>query len=296
MIKDKLTGLGVAVVTPFYENGEVNHEHLASLVKDIVSNGVDYVVGLGTTSESPTLSETEKVEIMQTIVEAVSGQVPVLMGLGGPSTDAIISKLKKFHFRGIDAFLSVTPYYNRPSQKGLYQHYKEISYYSPLPIVIYNIQSRTACNLEVETTLSLAEECKNIIAIKEASGNMNQIMRIINHKPDSFAVISGDDAITLPLIAAGADGVISVIANALPKEMADLVHLCLENNFPDALKLHLRMLDLIQACFREGNPAGIKTLLSIQKKIDNFLRLPLTPASEELQACIEKLYFNFKNI
>jgi 4-hydroxy-tetrahydrodipicolinate synthase len=294
MIKDKLTGVGVALVTPFTAEGTIDHPRLEQLVEHVISGGVDYIAALGTTSESPTLSDKEKESVMKTIIQTVLGRVPVIMGLGGPSTDAIILKIKHFDFLGIDALLTVAPYYNRPSQEGLYQHYKQISYFSPIPIVIYNIQSRTACNIEAETTLSLAEECKNIIAIKDASGNMNQIMKIINHKPDSFAVISGDDAITLPLLAAGADGVISVIANAFPKDFTEMVRAARENRYNDALKLHLGLLDITQACFKEGNPAGIKALLQKMGKIDNYLRLPLTPVSEELQDTINILFDNYR--
>ncbi len=289
MIDSKLTGVGVALVTPFTDDGNIDFQSLKELVENVISNEIDYIVALGTTSETPTLSDSEKEEVVKAIIQTNDGRIPIVMGIGGPSTDSIVNKLKNFDFHGIDAILSVTPYYNKPSQKGLYQHYSEISYYSPLPIIIYNVPSRTSCNIDATTTLSLAEECKNIIAIKEASGNMNQIMTIINHKPDSFAVISGDDAITLPLLAAGGDGVISVIGNAFPHDFAQLYKATQENRYEDALKIHLRLFDLIQACFKEGNPSGVKAVLHEQSKIQNILRLPLTPVSEELYSHIQHL-------
>ncbi|MEG1556373.1 MAG: 4-hydroxy-tetrahydrodipicolinate synthase, partial [Bacteroidales bacterium] len=190
---------------------------------------------------------------------------------------------------GISAILSVTPYYNRPSQEGLYEHYMEIGRHSPLPVILYNVRSRTACNLDAETTLKLAYDCQNIIGIKEASGNMNQIMKVVKHKPQDFLVISGDDAITLPLMAAGIDGLISVVANAYPKEVAQMIHLAMQDHFADARNIHHHLLDITQACFKEGNPAGVKTFLAIQGKIGYHLRLPLTRVSTELQKYIKEI-------
>ena len=282
-MNNRLRGLGVAVVTPFLQNGEIDFENLTSLVENLIAGGVDYLVALGTTSESPTLSDKEKEEVLQTIVKSAKGRMPIVMGLGGPCTHEILNKLKHTDFSGVDAILSVTPYYNRPSQEGLYEHYSEIAYHSPLPVILYNVGSRTACNLEPETTLRLAHDCEKIVAIKEASGNMNQIMYLIKHKPENFLVISGDDAVTLPLLAVGIDGLISVVANAYPAEIANMIHLAFERNFAEAAQIHANMLDLTQACFKEGNPAGIKAILALQGKIGYNLRLPLTRVSQSLQ-------------
>lgn len=284
-----LQGTGVALVTPFFENGDIDFHGLSSIVEDVIEKGADYLVTLCTTSETPTLTAQEKEEIVRTVVAVNRGRLPVVRGLGGPSTHEIVQELHSLDFSGVDALLSVTPYYNRPSQEGIYQHYSKISKESPLPIILYNVPGRTGCNITADTTLRLANDCPNIVAIKEASGIMNQIMRILKHKPERFAVISGDDALTLPLIAVGAIGVISVVANAFPKEMSTAVHAALQGDFATAQKQHLALLDIIQSCFREGSPAGIKAFLSIQGKIKNYLRLPQVPVSDPLFNDIKKL-------
>ncbi len=286
---NRFKGLGVAVITPFLQNGEIDFNSLEIIIDNLINNEVDYIVALGTTSESPTLSDDEKKEVIKVIVKATDGRVPIVMGLGGPSTRDVVNKMTHYDFTGVDAILSVTPYYNRPSQEGLYEHYKELAYFSPLPIIMYNIFSRTCCNLESDTTLRIANDFEKIIGVKEASGNMNQIMSLIKHKPENFLVISGDDAITLPLMAAGINGVISVVANAYPQKMADMVHLAFENHFSEALIHHLDLLDIIQACFKEGSPAGIKAVMAIQGKIEYYLRLPLTRVSQNLQMQIKNL-------
>ena len=282
-------GLGVAAVTPFLQNGEIDFDSLTQLVENLITEGVDYIVALGTTAETPTLSCEEKETVVRAIVKAVQGRVPVVMGLGSPSTQEVLNTLTHFDFTGIDAILSVTPYYNRPSQEGLYEHYSEMSYHSPLPIILYNVGMRTSCNLEAETTLKLAHDCKKIIGVKEASGNMNQIMRLINEKPEDFLVISGDDAVALPLLSIGADGLISVVANAYPRNLTQMVHLAFDNQVKEAAEIHNKMLPLIQACFKEGNPAGVKAILAIQGKIEYYLRLPLTRVSRQLQECYKEL-------
>lgn len=281
-MKNKLLGTGVALVTPFTHNGEIDFVRLEQLVENLIQNGVDYLVTVCTTSETPTLSEAEKDAIVQCVVRANKGRLPVIRGLGGPSTAEVVHQLQTFDFSGIDAVLSVTPFYNRPSQEGIYQHYRKIAENSPLPIILYNVPGRTGCNIEAETTLRLATDFPNIVAIKEASGVMNQIMKVIKHKPTDFSVISGDDAITLPLLAAGVDGVISVVANAFPKEVSQMVRLARENRFDEARQLHLQLLDFTQTCFKEGSPSGIKALMSLQGKILNELRLPQVPASENI--------------
>ena len=287
-------GLGVALVTPFNREGDVDYARLRQLVDDVIQHKANYVVALGTTSESPTLTQQEKHDVVRTVVDTVAGRVPVIMGCGGPSTRVVVEKLTHADLSGISAILSVTPYYNRPSQEGLKEHYKEIAYRSPLPIILYNVWKRTGCNLDADTTLFLANEYDNIIGIKEASGNVNQIMKVVKHRPKDFWVISGDDAITLPLLAIGVDGLISVVANAFPSEVSQMVNLGLNNRFPEARKLHEKLLDITQACFKEGNPAGIKAVLALQEKIEYYLRLPLVRVTEEHQQYIKNLMENFK--
>ena len=286
---ERLKGTGVALITPFFPDGTIDFATLENLVEDLIANGVDYLVSVCTTSETPTLSEEEKDEIVRTVVRANRGRVAVIRGMGGPDTRELIHSLQTKDFTGVDAILSVAPFYNKPSQEGLYQHYKTVAGLSPLPIILYNVPGRTGCNIEADTTLRLANDCPNIIAVKEASGIMNQIMRIIAHKPADFSVISGDDAITLPLLAAGVDGVISVVANAFPKEVSTMVLLARQNRFDEARKIHLQLLDFTQACFREGSPAGIKALLSLQGKIQNCLRLPQVPVSESTMNTFKEL-------
>lgn len=279
---NRLKGTGVALITPFLKNGQIDFAALEKLVEDEIQNGIDYLVALGTTSESPALSQKEKEEVVRTVVSVNAGRVAVLRGLGGPNTLELVEQLHTFDFTGVDAILSVTPYYNRPSQEGVYRHYHALADNSPLPIILYNVPKRTGCNIEADTTLRLANDCPNIIAVKEASGNLNQIMRIVKHKPTEFSVISGDDAITLPLIAAGADGLISVVANAFPKEVSTMVRLARQDKIAEARAIHLALLDFTQACFKEGSPAGIKALMWLQGKIQNQLRLPQAPVSETL--------------
>jgi len=285
---DQFKGLGIALVTPFLPDGEVDYSSLEKLVEHLIASGVDYLVALGTTSESPTLTDEEKHNIVRTIVKTNQNRVPVVVGIGGPSTHAILQHFKTFDFSGISAILSVTPYYNKPTQAGLIEHYQTLAHHSPMPIILYNVGSRTGCNLEPETTLKLAEH-RNIIGIKEASGVMNQIMYLVKHKPEDFLVISGDDAITLPLMAIGMDGLISVVGNAYPAQVAQMVHLAQGGNFEEARKIHNKLLDIVQACFKEGSPAGVKTFLALQNRIEYYLRLPLTKASLKHQAHIKEL-------
>ena len=286
---ERLKGTGVALITPFFPDGTIDFASLEKLVEELIANGIDYLVTVCTTSETPTLSEEEKDEIVRAVVRTNRGRVAVIRGLGGPDTRELLTSLRTKDFTGVDAILSVAPFYSRPSQEGLYQHYKTVAAHSPLPVILYNVPGRTGCNIEADTTLRLANDCPNIIAVKEASGVMNQIMRIIAHKPADFSVISGDDAITLPLLAAGVDGVISVVANAFPKEVSTMVRLARHNNFDEARRIHLQLLDFTQACFREGSPAGVKALLSLQGKIQNCLRLPQVPVSESLMNTFREL-------
>lgn len=279
ILKDALKGVGVAMVTPFLDNKQIDFENLKRLTHQLIENEVDYLVLLGTTGETPTITLEEKNQIIRTVVAENNQRVPIIVGIGGYSTQEVVENFECTDLEGVSAILSITPYYNKPSQEGLYQHFKVISDHSPLPIILYTIFSRTNCNLEPETTLRLAE-IPSIIGIKEASGNMNQIMYLLKHKPSDFLVISGDDAITLPLMAVGMSGLISVVANAYPKEVSDMVHFAMEGKFEQARLIHEDILDITQACFKEGSPSGIKAFLSLQNKIQYEMRLPLTPVSK----------------
>lgn len=285
-------GTGVALVTPFTAEGEVDYDSLSSLVENVISQGVNYIVALGTTSENPTLTCEERTTVVSTIVATANRRVPIVLGVGGFSTHEVLQQIKSIDFTGIDAILSVTPYYNKPSQEGIYEHFKTIAQESPVPVILYNVPGRSACNMNADTVLRLANDCPNIIGIKEASGMINQIMTLVKKAPKDFYVISGDDAITLPLIAAGADGVISVVANAFPKEVSQMVSLALNDQITEARKIHLSLLDITPLCFREGNPAGIKAVLALQDKIKYNLRLPLVRVSAELQQTIRETLKN----
>ena len=288
------TGTGVALVTPFRKE-TVDFTKLESLIEHIIASGVDYIVALGTTSEAATMTESERSAVQSFIVETVAGRCPIMLGLGGNNTLNITDTIAHTSFEGISGILSVTPYYNKPNQRGLMQHYRNIAEVSPVPVIMYNVPGRTGVNLTAETTLALAHDCPNIIGIKEASGNLQQVMEILRQRPASFRVISGDDALTLPMLALGADGVISVMANALPKEMSDMVRFAMKGDLKKALPLHYRMLPLMNAIFEEGNPTGIKALLEIQGSITNILRLPLVKASKTLYNKLSTLYNEFGN-
>lgn len=290
------TGTGVALITPFRRQQEtVDFTKLESLIEYIINSKVDYIVALGTTSEAATMTENERAAVQEFIVETVSGRIPIMLGLGGNNTLNITDTLARTNFDGISGLLSVTPYYNKPNQRGLMAHYRAVAEASPVPVVMYNVPGRTGVNLTAETTLTLANECPNIIGIKEASGNIQQVMEILHNRPAGFRVISGDDALTYPLVTLGADGVISVIANALPKETSDMVHLALKGDLKKALPLHYRLLPLMHAIFDEGNPTGIKALLEAQGMITNTLRLPLVKASKQLTNKLTTLYNEFRS-
>ena len=291
--KNPFTGTGVALVTPFRKQETIDFSKLESLINHILTDGADYIVALGTTSEAATMTETERHALQDFIVESVAGRCPVMLGLGGNNTLAVTDAIANTNFDGISGILSVAPYYNKPNQRGLAQHFKQIADASPVPVVIYNVPGRTGVNINADTTLQLAEECPNIIGIKEASGNISQVMQILRCKPDRFAVISGDDALTYPMITLGATGVISVIANALPKEMSAMVRHALKGDTKKALPLHYRMLPLMNAIFEEGNPSGIKALLEIEGYIGNTLRMPLVKVSKGLYNKISSLYDEF---
>jgi 4-hydroxy-tetrahydrodipicolinate synthase len=277
MINNKLTGMGVALITPFKSDESIDFDALARLIEYQVKSGTDYLVVCGTTAETPTLTEQEKEEVTRFVIQCVAGRLPIVLGVGGNNTKAVVEKLQALDTTGIDAILSVTPYYNKPSQEGLYQHYAAIAKASPLPVVLYNVPGRTGVNMLASTTLRLASEFETICAIKEASGNFSQIDDIIKNKPEDFMVISGDDGITFPLITLGAVGVISVIGNAFPREFSRMVRLALQGDYGSARQIHHRFTELIELLFVEGNPAGVKSMLAVMGYIENKLRLPLVP-------------------
>lgn len=277
MARNIFKGLGVALITPFTSDGNVDYKSLTRLVEYQIDNGADFLCILATTSEAPCLSAEEKEKVKQLVIEVNRGRLPLLMGCGGNNTKAIVEELKNSDWRGIDGVLSVCPYYNKPSQEGLYQHFKSIAEASPLPVVLYNVPGRTGVNLKAETTVRLANDCENIIAIKEASGSLEQVDEIIKNKPARFDVISGDDALTFSMVASGAAGSISVIGNALPKEVSRMIRLEFNGEYEAARIIHHRFTELYSLLFIDGNPAGVKALLHEMGFIENVLRLPLVP-------------------
>lgn len=294
-LQHKFTGTGVAIITPFKADLSIDYTGLEKQIEYLISNHVNYLVVMGTTGESVTLTDIEKDDVVRFIKQKVNNRVPIVLGIGGNNTSAVVDKIKKTDLSQIDAILSVAPYYNKPTQEGIYQHFKAIAEASPIPVILYNVPGRTSSNISAETTLRLANDYKNIVATKEASGNFSQVMYIVKDKPEHFIVISGEDALTLPLISVGVSGVISVVANAFPKEFSNMVKLALDNKFPEAEKIHYQLLEFIDNLFIEGNPAGVKEALSIMKIIDNNLRLPLVPVSESTHQKIKKLIEKIRN-
>ena len=286
-----LTGTGVAIVTPFTNKGEVDYSALTKLVEHLIKGKVEYIVVLGTTGETATLSKEEKQQVINHIIKTNKKRLPLVLGVGGNNTAELVESLKKSDLSAFSAILSVSPYYNKPSQEGIYQHYKAISKVSPLPIILYNVPGRTASNVTWETTVRLAKDFKNIVAVKEASGNLDQCMKIIKHSPDNFLVISGDDTLTLPMIAAGAAGVISVVANAYPKDFSDMVRSSLKHDFKIAQKLHYKLLDITEQLFADGNPGGIKHVLAMKNITKGNVRLPLVEPNDTVKAKLKKLAY-----
>ena len=280
MEKKELHGMGVALVTPFDATGEVDHEALGRLVDYQVASRTDFLCVLGTTAETPTLSDEEQLAVRKTVVERNAGRLPILLGCGGNCTHKIVSKLAKDKMDDVDALLSVVPYYNKPTQAGMYAHFKAIAEATDVPIILYNVPGRTGVNMLPETTLRLAADCKNVVGIKEASGNVEQIEYILRNRPEGFKVFSGDDGITLPLIKSGADGVISVIGNGYAAEFAGLVHLAQAGDYAAAEVIDKRFTELYRLLFFDGNPAGIKCLMELRGMLQNVLRLPLVPATQ----------------
>jgi len=289
MKKHKFSGTGVALITPFKSNKDVDYQALNKIINHIIENGIDYIVTLGTTGETVTLSSTEKEEVARFTVQTVAQRIPIVVGIGGNNTMETINSIKNFDLQGIDGILSVAPYYNKPNQEGIYRHYKAIGEVSPLPVIAYNVPGRTGVNMTAETTLRIANDCPNIVAMKEASGNLVQIMQILKNRPKHFSVLSGDDSITYPMLALGADGVISVAAQAVPKTFSDMVHLALDGDFISASTNHYQMLDLMEALFADGSPAGVKAALHLLGLCENELRLPLVPVNEKVFALIQRL-------
>jgi len=273
-------GLGVAMITPFKKDLSVDVDALKNLTNHLVENGADYLVVMGTTGETPALDKEDKKLVLDTILATNAGRKPIVLGMGGNNTHELCLQLDRMETAGISAILSVAPYYNKPTQNGMFEHYKAVSEHSKLPIILYNVPGRTGSNMLADTTLRIAYDCRNVIGIKEASGNVEQVMTIIKDRRKDFLVISGDDAITLPLIASGADGVISVVGNAFTHEFGNMVHHALKGEFAEARALHYRLLEITQLMFVEGNPAGVKEVLSHLDICEHYLRLPLVPVSQ----------------
>ncbi|HCN13039.1 4-hydroxy-tetrahydrodipicolinate synthase [Alistipes sp.] len=289
MIQHPLAGVGAAMITPFTADGRVDYEALARMVDHVIEGGVDYIVALGTTAETPTLYMPERAVIAMFITNQIAGRVPLVMGCGGNSTSEVLDQLREFDLRGADAILSVTPYYNKPSQEGLYQHFKTVAEHSPLPVILYNIPGRSGVNMTPETTLRLARELPNVIGIKEASGDIEQMQRILDRRPEGFLVLSGDDGMAIDLMRRGGDGVISVAANAFPERFMSCVGHAKAGDFDRADAEYAALDEAVQALFAEGNPTGVKCALSVMGKIGPTMRLPLVPGSEKLRARFEEL-------
>lgn len=280
-LRKKFTGTGVAIITPFHEDGKIDWESFRQVIEYQIKGEVEYLVVLGTTGESGTIHGDEKKRVFTFVNEVTAGRVPLVAGVGGNDTHEVVDLVKSFDVKGYDAILSVSPYYNKPNQEGIFQHYKAIDAVTPLPIILYNVPPRTGQNVTADTQLRIAYECKNVFATKEASGNFEQISRLIKYKPDDFMVISGDDGITLPMIALGAEGVISVVANAFPQDFSDMVRFALKGKLKEAQTLHYRYMDIINSLFTEGSPSGVKAYLSEMGLCKNCFRLPVYPVSEK---------------
>lgn len=283
------TGTGVAIITPFFNDGTVDYDAMRRIANHCIDGGVDYIVALGSTGEAATLNANEKREVVRCIVDAVAGRVPIVTGIGGYNTAEVVENIKHADFKGISGLLSVTPYYNRPSHAGLIAHFKAVASASPVPVILYNVPSRTGINMTAETTLTLAHKVDNIVAVKESSGALSQVMKIVKERPDNFSVVSGDDAIALPLMAVGGHGVISVAANAFPREVTTIIRNSQDDNYVEAQAAHYSLLDFFDALFIDGNPSGIKAALNILGFSQNVLRLPLVPVSEKTYSKLKEI-------
>jgi 4-hydroxy-tetrahydrodipicolinate synthase len=292
-MNSKFLGTGVALVTPFKADLSVDHDALANIVSFNIENGVEYLVVCGTTGESVTITKQEKKDVIATISKANNGRVPMVLGIGGNNTAEVIEEIKATDLSNIDAILSVSPYYSKPTQEGIYQHFKAISEASPIDIILYNVPGRTSRNIEPETTLRLANDFKNVIAVKEAGNNVSQYLQLIKNKPEDFLIISGDDDLALGVVLAGGAGVISVIGQGFPKEFSEMIRLGLKGNAKDAYKLHFRLMDVIGYIFEENNPAGIKGVFEALGLCRDSVRLPLVPASNQLKEKIKSFINKF---
>ena len=292
MKKFDLQGTGVALVTPFHKQGNIDFTAFGKLIEHTINGGVDYLLCLGTTSEYPTLSRQEKLAIVEYTIEKVENRVPIVLGMGSNNTRSLVDEIKKTDFSSIAAILSVAPYYNKPNQNGLYSHFKAVAEVSDVPVILYNVPGRCGVNISAETCLQLANDFSDIIGIKEASGNISQCMDILMNKPQGFTVVSGEDALVLPLMALGMQGVISVTANAFPKQMSELVNHCLKSNMKKARAVHEKLLPFSNAIFEEGNPVGIKAALEILDITPSYLRQPLVKASKPLQTKLQTIINN----
>jgi 4-hydroxy-tetrahydrodipicolinate synthase len=290
MMKDikKFRGTGVAIVTPFKNDLSIDFAALGRVVNHVINGGVNYIVVLGTTGESVTLTKDEKKAIISYVIEVNAERIPLVVGIGGNNTQEVINLIRQSNLTGVDGILSVAPYYNKPNQRGLFQHFKAVANSCPVPVIMYNVPGRTCSNISSETCIELANECDNIVAIKEASGDIAQIMKIIKGKPDSFSVISGDDMMTIPIIACGGSGIISVLANAFPAVTSELVSNAMKSNYKSAREIQLRFLELTELLFIDGNPSGVKAMLSILALCQNNLRLPLVPVNKAIYTRIQK--------
>lgn len=292
--QNKFIGTGVAITTPFKADLSVDFQGLEKHIEHLITNGINYLIVFGTTGEAVTLFDSEKEQLISFIKEKVNKRIPIVLGVGSNNTQAVLNKINETDFSGIDAILSVSPYYNKPTQEGIYQHFKAIAKACPIPIILYNVPGRTSSNINAETTLRLAHDFKNIVAIKEASGDLSQAMYIIKDKPKDFIVLSGEDKLSLPLMSIGVSGVISVVANAYPKEFSTMVQLALQNNFKDAEKIQYQLLELIDYLFIEGNPAGVKEVLSFMGILEKYVRLPLVTVGEKTSLKINELINQIK--
>jgi 4-hydroxy-tetrahydrodipicolinate synthase len=288
-LREKFRGTGIAIVTPFLEDGSLDKDSFKKLIEYWIKGKVEYLVVLGTTGESATVHGAEKQEVFSFVKQITAGRLPLVAGIGGNDTRKIVAEFKEFDLNGYDAILSVSPSYSKPNQEGIFQHFKALDQTTPLPIIMYNVPSRTGQSVTAETQVRIAKECKNIFATKEASGNFDLLNQLFKNKPDDFLVISGDDAITLHVIAAGGDGVISVVANAYPGDFSDMVRLCLKGKFDEAQSLHYKYIDIIQSLFAEGSPSGVKAYLSEMGLCKNTFRLPVGPVGDKMHSRIKEL-------
>src|SRR5690606_15552766 len=293
-MSSKFLGTGVALITPFKSDLSVDHDALTNIVNFNIDNGTDYLVVCGTTAESVVITKQEKKDIIETISKANKGRLPLVLGIGGNNTMEVIEEIKTTNFNGIDAILSVSPYYTKPTQEGIYQHFKAISQVSPIPVILYNVPGRTSKNMEPETTLRLANDFENIIGIKEAGNNVAQYLRLLKDKPEDFLIISGDDDLALGIVLAGGAGVISVIGQAFPKEFSNMIRLGLKGEAKEAYKIHYKLMDVIGYIFEENNPSGIKAVFEALNLCNDTVRLPLVPATNPLKAKINNFVKNFK--